>query len=96
MSSRSHGHDRAPHGSTGVGSAGVLWFSLVANVGLLVVQIIGAAAFLPLALRADGRGQAAALALRNIEMLVMSIQGKNTMKPRKDTSWGITRMRAVV
>ena len=44
---------------------------------------------------ADRRGQVAAPALRNIEMPVMIIQGMNTMKPRKDTQWGITRMRAV-
>ena len=34
---------------------------------------------------ANGRGQAAAPALRNIEMPVMTIQGMNTMKPKKDT-----------
>ena len=44
---------------------------------------------------ANGRGQAAAPALRNIEIPVMTIQGMNTMKPKKDTQWGITRMRAV-
>ena len=36
---------------------------------------------------ADGRGQAAAPALRNIETPVMTIQGMNTMKLKKDTRW---------
>ncbi len=89
MSSRSHGHDHAPHGSTGVGSAGVLRFSLVANVGLLVVQIIGAAAFSSLALLADAGHQGSDVVALLVAVVAQAVAARG---PSNDYTFGLRRV----
>jgi len=69
-------------------SAGVLRFSLVANVGLLAVQIVGAAAFGSLALLADAGHQGSDVVALLVAVAAQAVAARG---PNDDYTFGLRR-----
>ena len=84
MVTGAHGHHHALRVS-----AGVLRFSLVANVGLLVVQVVGAEAFESLALLADAGHQGSDVVALLVAVVAQAVAARG---PNDDYTFGLRRV----
>ncbi len=80
------------HGHASHASAGVLRFSLLANVGLLGVQIVGAAAFSSLALLADAGHQGSDVVALLVAVVAQAVASRG---PTDDYTFGLRRVEVV-